>query len=38
MPRRSTGIDRQTVGPALLVLALALVMSVVLPWINSQTP
>lgn len=38
MPRRSTGIDRQTVKPALLVLALAALMSVVLPWINSEAP
>jgi hypothetical protein len=35
---RSTGIDRQTVKPALLVLALAVLMSVVLPLINSRTP
>ena len=35
--RRSSGIDRRTVGPALLVLALAVVMSVVLPWIDSET-
>ena len=32
------GIDRQTVKPALLVLALAVVMSVVLPFIDSRTP
>jgi hypothetical protein len=31
------GIDRRTVKPALLVLALALVMSVVLPVINGET-
>ena len=35
--RGSWGIDRRTVGPALLVLALALVMSVVLPSIDSDT-
>jgi hypothetical protein len=35
--RRSAGIDRRTVGPALLVLALALLMSVVLPSIDSAT-
>jgi hypothetical protein len=34
--RRSSGIDRRTVGPALLVLALAVVMSVVLPSIDSE--
>ena len=34
---RSGGIDRRTVGPALLVLALALLMSVVLPSIDSAT-
>jgi hypothetical protein len=33
----STGIDRQTVVPALLVLALAVLMSVVLPSIDSKT-
>lgn len=38
MSRRSAGIDRQTVKPALLVLALAVLMSVVLPWINRTTP
>ncbi len=38
MARRSTGIDRRTVKPALLVLALAALMSVVLPSINSETP
>jgi hypothetical protein len=38
MTRRSTGIERQTVKPALLVLALALLMSVVLPSIDSATP
>jgi hypothetical protein len=32
----SAGIDRQTVGPALLVLALALFMGVVLPYIDSK--
>jgi hypothetical protein len=36
--RRSLAIDRQTVKPALLVLALALLMSVVLPSIDSATP
>ena len=36
--RRFAGIDRGTVGPALLVLALALLLSVVLPWIDSRTP
>src|SRR5919198_5568634 len=35
--RRSLGIDRRTVGPALLVLGLAVVMSVVLPSIDSET-
>jgi hypothetical protein len=35
---RVAGIDRRTVGPALLVLALALLMSVVLPSIDSDTP
>jgi hypothetical protein len=35
--RRSAGIDRRTVGPALLVLALAALMSVVLPSIESAT-
>jgi hypothetical protein len=34
---RSAGIDRRTVGPALLVLALALLMSVVLPSIDRAT-
>jgi hypothetical protein len=38
MPRRRVGIDRQTVKPALLVLALAVLMSIVLPWINRTTP
>ena len=38
MARRSTGIDRRTVAPALLVLALAVLMSVVLPLIDSETP
>jgi hypothetical protein len=33
--RRSAGIERRTVGPALLVLALAVVMSVVLPSIDT---
>jgi hypothetical protein len=32
------GIDRQTVKPALLVLVLAVVMGVVLPFIDSRTP
>jgi hypothetical protein len=36
-PRRWAGLDRRTVGPALLVLALAVVMSVVLPSIESTT-
>jgi hypothetical protein len=36
--RRSAGIDRRTVGPALLVLALAVLMSVALPSIESATP
>ncbi len=35
--RRSGAIDRRTVGPALLVLALALLMSVVLPSIDGAT-
>jgi hypothetical protein len=35
--RRAAGIDRATVGPALLVLALALLMSVVLPAIDEAT-
>ena len=35
--RRSSGIDRRTVGPALLVLGLAVVMSVLLPSIDSET-
>jgi hypothetical protein len=35
--RRSYGIDRRTVGPALLVLALAVLMSIVLPRIDSET-
>ena len=34
---RSAGIDRRTVGPALLVLALAVLMSVVLPSIDAAT-
>jgi ferric-dicitrate binding protein FerR (iron transport regulator) len=35
--RRIAGIDRWTIGPALLVLALAVVMSVVIPWVDSET-
>jgi hypothetical protein len=35
--RRLFGIDRRTVGPAFLVLGLAVVMSVVLPSIDSET-
>jgi hypothetical protein len=35
--RRSAGIERRTVGPALLVLAFAVLMSVVLPSIDSAT-
>jgi hypothetical protein len=35
--RRPLGLDRQTVWPALLVLTLAAVMSVVLPSIDSRT-
>jgi hypothetical protein len=35
--RRLLGIDRRTAGPALLVLGLAVVMSVVLPSIDSET-
>jgi len=35
--RRIAGIDRWTIGPALLVLALAVLMSVVLPRVDSQT-
>ncbi len=35
---RLAGIDRGTVKPSLLVLALALVMSVVLPSINREAP
>jgi hypothetical protein len=35
--RRSFGIDRRTVGPAILVLALAAVMSIALPSIDSKT-
>lgn len=38
MARPSTAIDRRSVKPALLVLALAALMSVVLPFINSRTP
>jgi hypothetical protein len=34
---RFTGIDRRTVKPALLVLALAVLMSVVLPLIDGET-
>ena len=34
---RAAGIDRRTVGPALLVLALAVLMSVVLPSIDGAT-
>jgi hypothetical protein len=34
---RIAGIDRKTVGPALLVLALAVVMGIVLPSIDSET-
>ena len=34
---RIAGIDRRTVGPALLVLALAVAMGVVLPSIDSET-
>ena len=35
--RRTAAIDRRTVGPAVLVLALAVLMSVVLPSIDSAT-
>ena len=35
--RRTGGIDRQTVKPALLVLALAVLMSVVLPTVDGKT-
>jgi hypothetical protein len=35
--RRSAGLDRRTIGPALLVLALALLMSVALPAIDRET-
>jgi hypothetical protein len=35
--RRSAGVDRRTVGPALLVVALAVLMSVVLPSIDRAT-
>jgi hypothetical protein len=35
--RRVAGIDRRTIGPALLVLALAVLMGVVLPAIDSAT-
>jgi hypothetical protein len=34
---RPLGIDRRTIGPALVVIALAVVMSVILPSINSET-
>jgi hypothetical protein len=34
--RRIAGIDRRTVGPALLVLTLAVLMSIVVPRINSE--
>jgi hypothetical protein len=36
--RRSAGIDPRTIKPALLVLALAVLMSVVLPSIDAGTP
>jgi hypothetical protein len=36
--RRSAGIDPRTIKPALLVLALAVLMSVVLPSIDADTP
>jgi hypothetical protein len=32
------GLDRRAIGPALLVLALAVLMSLVLPFVDSQTP
>jgi hypothetical protein len=35
--RRIAGIDRWTIGPALLVLALAVLMSVVFPRVDSET-
>jgi hypothetical protein len=35
--RRIAGIDRRTIAPALLVLGLAVLMSIVLPQINSHT-
>jgi hypothetical protein len=35
---RAVGIDRRTVKPSLLVLALAFLMSVILPLIDSVTP
>jgi hypothetical protein len=35
---RILGIDARTIVPALLVLALAVVMSIVLPRVDSQTP
>jgi hypothetical protein len=36
--QRIAGIDRRTIGPALLVLALAVLMSVVLPSIDNDAP
>ncbi|GAB2633789.1 hypothetical protein GCM10027068_11420 [Prescottella soli] len=36
--RRWLGLDRRTIAPALVVLALALLMGSVLPWINESTP
>jgi hypothetical protein len=36
--RRFLGIDRKTIAPALLVLGLALLLSVVLPAIDARTP
>ncbi|WFR73059.1 hypothetical protein P9209_04365 [Prescottella defluvii] len=36
--RRWLGLDRRTIAPALVVLALALLMGTVLPWINESTP
>jgi hypothetical protein len=35
--RRIAGIDRWTIGPSLLVLALAVFSSVVLPWLDART-
>jgi hypothetical protein len=35
--RRSLGMDRRTIAPALLVLALAVVMSIVLATVDSET-